>query len=252
MDATAHQRSDAAAPQPKYATTQPPSSTATQQATGASTEPRTGLDDHRPPTAHAHNDATAQPGEPAKSNVATYAGAHAHNGATGLVPVSDASSEPSYAATHARSEDAIGSGRSGPNDAGAHASLRAVKAGEGEGEGDEDGLDNNASAHARALPSPPRGKKRGAPARPKMPSLAAPVVNDGGARAPRRSTGSLRNPYARKDGVKMVNVTLSIPADLAQQWREFCARLPTGTRGEWTARWLDYAMSWDGQSPPET
>ncbi|MFM2415312.1 MAG: hypothetical protein RL385_35 [Pseudomonadota bacterium] len=66
----------------------------------------------------------------------------------------------------------------------------------------------------------------------------------------RPRTGSLSNPYTRADGKTMANVTLTLPTELAQRWREFCARLPPRSRGEWTAEWLEYAMSFDGQWPP--
>lgn len=63
-----------------------------------------------------------------------------------------------------------------------------------------------------------------------------------GAHARRPKSGSLTRPYARKDGRQIVNVTFSLPVDLARKIRVHVAGMDPGTRGEWAAKWLRRGM----------
>jgi hypothetical protein len=231
--ATTHAPSDALAQLPSLPTPH------VQNTTGAQAANSAGAHGPRSATAHAPSDASAQsPIAPA---------AHAHSGASAgrgsapaQVPHRPIAQAPMGAIETAVEEGGVDD-RSGHDpthgniDPSAHAQLRVSPAMEGQGP----------EAPRGAPPRPPRKRPQAAAS---SSAPATPLPREG---KKRQSTGSLRNPYARKDGVKVVNVTLSLPADLAQEWREFCARLPPGARSEWTAQWLTYAMRWQGDMPPE-
>lgn len=54
--------------------------------------------------------------------------------------------------------------------------------------------------------------------------------------------GTLREPYERRDGVKMVHVSYSLPVDLARELRVFTAGLDSGERGNFVAACLREGM----------
>lgn len=88
-----------------------------------------------------------------------------------------------------------------------------------------------------APPAPSR------PAEPAEVTFEAPEAPHPARRASKARTGTYGNPYERRDGAKMVKLSLNVSLDFYQELRRFEAELPPKGRNAWMEKALRSAIA---------